>query len=455
MRTVGRRPDKNGYRLAASHATTEVFVKQTNHTRTRHPFGWFFAAAFLMLPAACAPETGTDIAPAVEPTAGESSAPEAPEPSIPPTPSDLLETEDDRPPELRALTGGWNTNWTKRLVSYDEILSGGPPRDGIRSIDAPTFETPDAAAGWLAGHEPVVVLEVGDDARAYPLQIITWHEIVNDVVGGRPVVVTFCPLCNSALAFDSVVDGQTFEFGVSGLLRNSDLIMYDRTTETLWQQFTGEAIIGDLAGERLDFLPTAIVSFDDFRATHPDGRVLSRETGLRDPSSYGTNPYAGYDTYDHILSAGGNFPLFAGEPDERLGAADRVVTVSLDESGVDVAYPYTVLEEVRVINDAPGGRDLVVFFTPGTASALGARVIAEAEDVGATGVFDPVLDGRKLTFRFDGDRIVDEETGSAWNILGRATAGPLAGQRLSPIVHGDHFWFSWAAFKPETIIYQP
>lgn len=434
-------------------------MKQSTHTRQHHPFGWFFAAAFLMLLPACTPAAGTNNAPATVTSAGEAAGPATepatPDPTIAPTLSALLATEDDRPESLRALTSGWKTNWTKRLVPYDEILSGGPPRDGIRSIDDPQFETTESAAGWLAGNEPVIALEIGDDARAYPLQIITWHEIVNDEVGGRPVVVTFCPLCNSALAFDSVVGGQTLEFGVSGLLRNSDLIMYDRTTETLWQQFTGEAIIGDLAGERLTILPASIVSFDDFRATHPGGRVLSRETGLRDPSSYGTNPYAGYDTYDHILSAGGNLPLFTGEPDGRLGAADRVVTVSLDESGVDVAYPYTVLEEVRVINDAPGGRDLVVFFTPGTASALGARVIAEAEDVGATGVFDPVLDGRRLTFRFDGEQIVDEETGSAWNILGRATTGPLAGQRLSPIVHGDHFWFSWAAFKPETSIYQP
>lgn len=428
-------------------------MKQSTHTRTRHPFGWFFAAAFLMLLAACAPVTGT--APAGETPAEEATKPTTPEPTVSPAVSALLETEDDRPASLRALTSDWNTNWNKRLVSYDEILSGGPPRDGIRSIDDPQFETTESAAGWLAGNEPVIALEIGDDARAYPLQIITWHEIVNDEVGGRPVVVTFCPLCNSALAFDSAVDGQTFEFGVSGLLRNSDLIMYDRMTETLWQQFTGEAIIGDLAGERLTFLPTAIVSFDDFRATHPDGRVLSRETGLRAPSSYGTNPYVGYDTYDHILSAGGNLALFAGEPDGRLAAADRVATVSLEDQGIDIAYPYAVLEEVRVVNDSPGGRDLVVFFTPGTASALGAQVIAEAEDVGATGVFDPLLDGRKLTFRFDGEQIVDEETGSVWNILGLATAGPLAGHRLDPVVHGDHFWFSWAAFKPETVIYQP
>ena len=126
-----------------------------------------------------------------------------------------------------------------------------------------------------------------------------------------PAVITFCPLCNSALAFDRRVGDQVFEFGVSGLLRNSDLIMYDRTTETLWQQFTGDGIIGELTGERLTFLPTSIVSFTDFREAFPDGQILSRDTGLR--GNYGSNPYAGYDTYDHALSAGGNLALFQGD----------------------------------------------------------------------------------------------------------------------------------------------
>jgi hypothetical protein len=361
-------------------------------------------------------------------------------------------TEDDRSAQLRTLTSSWNTNWNKHTVAYDEILSGGPPRDGIRSIDNPKFTDPAEAADWLADNEPVIALELNGDARAYPLSIITWHEIVNDTVGNVPAVVTFCPLCNSALAFDRRVNGEVFEFGVSGLLRNSDLIMYDRTTETLWQQFTGDAIVGELSGQRLTFLPTSIVSFGDFRAAHPDGRVLSQDTGRNAP--YGAQPYAGYDTYESALSAGGNLPLFRGEEDDRLRPADRVVTVSLEGQGIDVAYPYAVLNEVRVVNDVQGEQDLVVFFTPGTASALGAQVVADAEDVGATGVFDPNLDGQKLTFRADGNTIVDEETGSTWNILGQAVEGPLAGEELDEIVHGDHFWFSWAAFKPDTIIFQ-
>jgi hypothetical protein len=362
-------------------------------------------------------------------------------------------TFDDRPSMLRAATKSWNTNWNKHIIQYDELRSGGPPRDAIPSIDAPRFIGPDAAAEWLAGNEPVIALQIEGQARAYPLQILTWHEIVNDSVGGVPVAVTFCPLCNSAITFDRRLNGEVYEFGTSGLLRNSDLVMYDRTTESLWQQFTGQAIVGDLAGAQLTFLPSSIVSFADFRGAYPDGVVLSRETGHR--RAYGRNPYGGYDTI-------GESPfLFDGEEDGRLPAMERVVTISLGDpaagsgQAVDLAYPLSVLSELGVINDRQGGRDLAIFFTPGTSSALDSPTIAQGADVGATGVFDPNLEGQKLTFRRDGDEIVDQETGSTWNILGQAIDGPLAGKSLTPIVHGDQFWFSWAAFKPDTIVYRP
>jgi hypothetical protein len=354
-------------------------------------------------------------------------------------------SEDDRPSRLRSATGTWNTDWSKRTIEYDELLSGGPPRDGIPSIDDPEFISPEDAAEWLADNEPVIALEIEGDARAYPLQILTWHEIVNDTIEEVPVLVTFCPLCNSAITFDRRLGGEVYEFGTSGLLRNSDLVMYDRTTESLWQQLTGEAIVGDLVGQRLTFLPSSLVSFDDFRETYPGGIVLSRDTGYS--RDYGRNPYAGYDTI-------GRSPfLFTGPEDGRLPAVERVVTVALDS--VDVAYPLSVLSEVGVIHDTQDGQDLVVFHADGTSSALGASVIAKGEDVGATGVFDPNLEGQMLTFAVDGGRIVDEQTGSTWNVLGQAIDGALAGSNLEPIVHGDHFWFAWAAFKPDTIIYQP
>jgi hypothetical protein len=352
-------------------------------------------------------------------------------------------TEDDRSLGLQASTRGWNTNWNRRTIQYDELLSGGPPRDGIASIDEPQFVSQDDAAAWLGDNEPVIALEINGEARAYPLQILTWHEIANDTVGGVPVAVTFCPLCNSAITFDRRFEGEVFEFGTSGLLRKSDLVMYDRTTETLWQQFTGEGIVGDLAGETLAFVPSSLISFANFREAYADGVILSRETGFN--RRYGENPYVGYD------SVGNNPFLFRGPIDGRLAAIERVVTVSLPE--VDVAYPLSILAEVGVINDTQGGQDLAVFHEGGTTSALGARVIAEAEDVGATGVFDPVIDGQHLTFTREGDTIVDNETGSSWNIVGQAVAGALQGAQLTPVVHADHFWFSWAAFRPDTIIY--
>ncbi len=342
----------------------------------------------------------------------------------------------------------WKTNFARHSVPFDEIMSGGVGRDGIPSIDAPEFIGNTEAQEWLADNEPVIALEIDGDARAYPLQILTWHEIVNDTVGDVPVAVTFCPLCNSAIVFDRRVAGEVYKFGVSGLLRNSDLVMYDRTSESLWQQFTGEAIIGDLTGTQLTFLPSSLISFADFQAAYPEGQVLAQDTGFN--RRYGVNPYTNYD-------AGGGTPfLFDGEIDERLPAMERVVAVTLtktDGTTVDMAYPLNSLVEAGVINDTE--HNLAVFHRPGTSSALGATQIAEGADVGAAGVFDPRLDDQTLTFRREGATIVDEQTGSTWNILGEATGGALEGRQLTPIIHGNHFWFAWAAFHPDTLVHSP
>ncbi len=352
-------------------------------------------------------------------------------------------TEDDRSQRLKQLTSSWNTDWTRHTIAYDEILSGGPPRDGIPSIDNPTFVELDAATSWLADNEPVIALEINGEARAYPIQILTWHEIVNDSLGDIPVAVTFCPLCNSAITFDRRFQDQVFEFGTSGLLRNSDLIMYDRTTESLWQQFTGEGVVGELAGEMLTFIPSSLISFADFRDAYPEGTVLSQDTGFG--RNYGQNPYAGYDDINQSPF------LFDGDSDGRLRPMERVVTVSL--AGADIAYPLTILTESGVIYDTQAGQDMVVFLVLGTASALDDRSIASGRDVGATGVFDPTVDGQVLTFQRQDKTFVDDQTGSSWNIVGQAIDGPLAGAQLTPIVHADHFWFSWAAFRPDTVIY--
>ena len=356
--------------------------------------------------------------------------------------SDVSDTDDLEQQFAERFGSVWRTDFTIHSVDLSEFISGGPGKDGIRSLDQPKFDGAAEVGDVLIDREPVIALELNGDARAYPLGILTRHEIVNDVVGGVPVAVTFCPLCNSAIVFARELDGVVYEFGVSGFLRNSDLVMFDRQTDTWWQQFTGDALVGELTGLLLDVVPSSIVSWADFRSTYPDGQVLSRDTGF--PVDYGFNPYVNYDSNESPF-------LFRGEPDNRLSPIERVVAVDLN--GDAIAYPFSLLEEERVVEDTVGGESIVVFFQPGTASALAGRVIAEARDVGAVGVFQPTAAGRTLTFDVEGDDIIDNETGSRWNVLGKAVEGPLAGEALAPVVHGDHFWFAWAAFNPETRVY--
>ena len=345
----------------------------------------------------------------------------------------------DLPANLQFSTFGWKTDFSKHSVPLDEISSGGPGKDGIPSIDEPIFITPEEATLDVGDHEPVVAVEINGEAKAYPIDILVWHEIVNDTIGGVPVTVTFCPLCNTAIAFDRRLDGTVYDFGVSGNLRYSDLIMYDRQTESWWQQITGRAIVGALTGKKLTPVPAAMVSFADFRSTHPEGVVLSRDTGFLRP--YGRNPYPGYD------NIGGSPFLFFEPVDGRLPAMERVVTVSLN--GEDAAYPFSVLAEQSVIEDTVGGQPIVVFHQVGTDSPF-----SQGRDIGAASVFAPTVDGETLKFSVnDSGEIRDSETQSKWNVLGRAVAGPLEGKQLQSIVNGNHFWFAWAVFKPETRVF--
>ena len=344
---------------------------------------------------------------------------------------------------LRRVTIGWNTDWSMHSIEYRELLSGGPPRDGIPPIDQPKFVENKLAAQWLKPNDPVIALEINGDARAYPLQILTWHEIVNDVVGEIPVTITFCPLCNSAVVFKRNHQGITYDFGTSGLLRNSDLVMYDRQTESLWQQFTGEAIVGVMTGEQLMMIPSGLIGFEQFQAAYPAGKILSKETGYS--REYGRNPYPGYDDIRN------NPFLFRDPLDERLPAMARVVTVS--DGKYHNAYPVELLEKLGVIHHQLGSQAVVIFHQDGVSSALDTTRIANGDDVGATGVFVPLVGKQELTFIKERG-FVDEQTGSHWNIVGQAILGPLKGKQLERLVHADQFWFSWGAFRPDTLIYQ-
>ncbi|MGI8805861.1 MAG: DUF3179 domain-containing protein [Thermoleophilaceae bacterium] len=343
---------------------------------------------------------------------------------------------------LRVPTAEWETDFSRHNVPLSEFTSGGPGRDGIPPIDKPKFVSQESADEWLADNEPVLVVELGGQARAYPIQILMWHEVVNDELAGRPIAVTFCPLCNSSLVFDRRLDGRELTFGTTGNLRNSDLVMWDRQTESWWQQLTGEAVVGELTDKRLRALASQTLSFKDFRESLPSGDVLSRDTGFE--RTYGDNPYEGYDTPDQQPF------LFEGETDERLAAKERVAAVFIGDDAAVV--PFSRLRKNPVASFDLAGTPVAVMFKAGVASALDDAKISESDDVGTSAAFDRRLEGRTLDFERRGDAIVDRQTRSTWDITGRATDGPLRGKRLKAVRSDQQFWFALAAFLPDARI---
>ena len=370
----------------------------------------------------------------------------APATPTPPPPIDLEALR------LRNLFRDWPmTDPSTLTVDPGGIHSGGVGRDRIIALDAESaveIESPFGQAEFAPAAEvdypdglPIAYVTVAGHTRGYPLSIMSNHEIVNDEIEGVPLLATYCPLCNTAIAFERRLDGQRLDFGVSGFLRNSDLIMFDRQTESWWQQVSGEAIAGSFAGRTLTPIPMAVISYRDFVASFPDADILTPNTGFQ--FEYGLNQYASYDTSRPFL--------FHGELD-RLAALERVV--GLDFDGEVLAVPFTPLAETGVANVTVGEQRVVVLWSPGTISVLDAAVITESRDVGAAVAYDATIDGEALTFEaLGGGEFRDTGTGSTWNGAGLAIEGPLAGRRLAVVEHGNHLWFAWAAFYPETAIW--
>jgi hypothetical protein len=357
-------------------------------------------------------------------------------------------TPGELPAGPSALDDRFDPAFPDPLVDPVEIRSGGPPPDGIPPIDEPAFISIDDASGWLGTAEAVVVVEIEGDARAYPVQILVWHEIVNDVVGGVPVSVTYCPLCNSAVAYDRRINGVETTFGTSGRLYNSALVMYDRATETLWTHFDGRAVVGVLTGYELEAIGAPLMAFSDFTAAYPDGVVLDRaSTGyVRD---YGRNPYVGYDNPE------GTPFLFRGALDDRAFAMQRLVGVTVDDVSIAWALDGLVTRGPSVTEAEIAGIPIVILWTPGQRSALDLPDVSGGREVGSAGVFDRRLpDGNLVELQADDAGFFDA-SGTRWNIAGIATSGPLEGTQLERIPHLDTFWFAWSTYRPGTELITP
>lgn len=284
------------------------------------------------------------------------------------------------------------TDFSQHTVPLQEIRSGGPPKDGIPAIDKPHFEQLDAgaAAGWsasISNAEPVISLIIGGDARAYPLRVLIWHEIANDVVGGTPVVVTYCPLCNASLVFERTVEGRVLDFGTTGKLRNSDLVMYDRQTESWWQQLGGDAIAGVMSGKHLCLVPSRLESFGRFRQRFPNGQVLIPNNPAA--RAYGRNPYLGYD------ASGQNPFLYDGSLPEGIEPMERVVAVET-RPGYHEAWSLPLLRERGMIESG----DIILKWEAGQTSALDKATISGGRDIGNV-VVQRRQDGGLLDIPYD------------------------------------------------------
>ena len=339
---------------------------------------------------------------------------------------------------------GWPTNTSRRLIPLDQLDNSGLPKDGMPAVDMPVFVDVSDASEWMYPNEPVISVIIEGTARAYPLNILLWHGVINDVVNEMPIAVTFCPLTYSSAVYEGQIEGRKIRFGVSGMLRNSNMILYDRLTHSMWQQLTGRAVIGDLAGEEVNVLISQVIPFNKFAVSYPDGKVMSRNTGFE--RDYGTNPYVGYDNISNLPNK------FTGVVDASLCPMEKVVSVYVD--GKTKAYPYYFTHLRGVVNDIVGKTGVVIFHEDKMVSPLDCKQIKNSRHIGATGAFLRQIDEYELTFSYDGEYFVDDQTRSLWDITGLAVKGKLAGKRLVPVRHLNSFAFAWLVFNPGGNIYE-
>ncbi len=337
--------------------------------------------------------------------------------------------------------GAWRTDFSRVTADLSDavVVAGG--RGAIPVVTEPRYETTEQADAWISDNEPVLAAFAGGEARAYPIRLLLLNEAVNDWLGDLPLLVTYCPRCNSAAVFERNAGTLTLEFGAASALRSGNRVLFDETTESWWQQATGRAIAGEFAGLQLRPAEGALISWGDFKRAYADGTVLSQSSGF--DLDYEFNPYFNVDFTQPSPSA--------SEIDQRLPLRARVLGLVNDDDAL--AVPFSELFFSGVVNVQLDGASVAVFWQRGTSSPLSSADIAQGRDVGAAMAFDARSGNRTLTFRGKMGDFVDGQTGSTWSITGEALSGPLAGSRLDVFPHVNSFWSCWSAFRPATAVY--
>lgn len=343
--------------------------------------------------------------------------------------TDAVRTEGD----IKVLPDG-----TKYLISPSMILSGGPPKGGIgvdigiAAIANPKFVSVAEADRFLDDDDVVFGVVIDGEARAYTKEVLVFHEIANDMFGDQPVLVTYCPLCGTAIAFDPTIDGEVVRFGTSGKLYNSNLVMYDEKTESYWTQVGGLAVVGELTGTKLNQIPIDTLLYSDWKRLHPDTKVLSRDTGFVRP--YGVDPYGGYYTDDSAVGFGVTFT------DTRLPAKQIIAGVVIGDKSK--AYSVPDVKAAGVVNDEFAGTSLLVTMDPS---------ITIAPEVNPVQIYEREFEGQVLEFELADGKLVDRQTGTEWGFnTGESDRG-----QLKRVVRESDFWFNWVAFHPGTELFVP
>ena len=327
-------------------------------------------------------------------------------------------------------------NYQNLLVNPDEIYVTDDSDDISAVVKSPKFVSVDEAYGWLNFSEPVAVLSMHNIVRAYPLQILLYHKLIQDQINNKPVFISYSPSDNAVVAYQRSIKSEILDFALSDRVFKGNPVLYDEQTRSWWQHLTGLAIAGEMVGKRLPSLPVNVVSFEDFLLAFPGGQVMSRETGYARP--YGSNPYTAYDQIDE--SASRQFHLL-----------DRAVGVV--QNKVQKLYPFPVFAVKPVIEDMIGKQYYVIFSRKGLFSVLDEAEIVTSKKGYAATIWDRKLDGKILRFHEKDGRILDKNTGSEWNMLGQAVTGPLRGSQLRCLSTGHYFMRSWLAFYPDAEIY--
>ena len=325
------------------------------------------------------------------------------------------------------------------LIPSNLIVSGGPGKDGIPALTNPSVVPADVADSFLLPDDQILGVVVNGEARAYPHAVLWWHEIINDVLGGRPILVTFCPLTGSGIVHDPIVNGQELNFGVSGLLFDNNLIMFDRATDSLWSQMSLQSICGDLTSTRAPLLPVVQTTWAAWKGMRPETTAVSFETGFS--RNYDLYPYGDYDSLESNQLL---FPQTSNDP--RLPMKENVLGITQGE--VSRAYSMTRMALVaprRAINDVVNGRSVLVAFDAGASLAI--PFDRSLED-GTILEFD-VVAGEGFPFTLQ-----DRQTGSVWSLGGVSVSGPLVGERLVKIPTFTSFWFAWSSFNAGTEIFE-